>query len=224
MVSNAGSAFYHIVKISASVDRWTAKFSLGDFKLNFKDDDDDDEGKETGTDSINYWQLFEDRCKVESRRLQQKKWISSDDVISVSSTVTIAIPAVTIVSILLDTVKRSKMRDMLIYWNEDSICYKKPHGDNVANLFLPQLLMIKESMFKLGDDIDAKTDWIKASLCDGEDDKSDELKAALENKSEDDHALCVKIRSSVENLVLSLHRVEEMKRRFPEILSAFESD
>ena len=63
--------------------------------------------------------------------------------------------------------------------------------------------------------------WFQASLCDGEDEKSQELASALEYVSEtnnkDKKAKCLKIRSSVENIVHALLRVNTMNRRLPEI-------
>ena len=41
---------------------------------------------------IHYWDLFVQRCIQESKTIQRKNWITSDDVLSISSTSTIAIP------------------------------------------------------------------------------------------------------------------------------------
>ena len=43
---------------------------------------------------IDYWNLFVKRCIQESKSIQEKNWISPDDVMSVSSTATIAIPGI----------------------------------------------------------------------------------------------------------------------------------
>ena len=65
--------------------------------------------------------------------------------------------------------------------------------------------------------------WFKAHICDGEDEKSKELASALENvnvtNDKDKKAKCMKIRSSVENIVHALLRVNTMNRRLPEIFS-----
>ena len=129
-----------------------------------------------------------------------------------------------LVSILADTVKRNKShQSMLIYWNEDNICRmsNRDFHDNVANVFLPQLMKIKESLMYLEGDLDAETTWIKASLCDGEDEKSEQLIKALEDKNSDEkiHRKVLQIRASVENVVHSLHRVEAMRARLPQIFA-----
>ena len=45
-----------------------------------------------GERKIEYWNLFFQRCVQESMDIQRKNWISTDDVVSISSTATIAIP------------------------------------------------------------------------------------------------------------------------------------
>ena len=69
--------------------------------------------------------------------------------------------------------------------------------------------------------IDEHAQWIKASLCDGEDDRSIELAQALIVKDVDDatHKDRLKIRARIEDIVLALHRVEKMKSRLTEIFS-----
>ena len=117
---------------------------------------------------------------------------------------------------------KNQDKQMLIYWDKDNICdlSNMPHQDQIAKLFLPQLMMIKTSLSTLDGDVELQVNWIKASLCDGEDERSDELKAALEVKCLDSHATCVKIRSQVENIVHSLNRLEIMKQHLPQIHSA----
>ena len=70
--------------------------------------------------------------------------------------------------------------------------------------------------------IDEHAQWIKASLCDGEDDRSIELAQALIIKDMDEttHKECLNIRARIEDIVLALHRVEKMKSRLTEIFSA----
>merc|ERR1712241_1298802 len=65
--------------------------------------------------------------------------------------------------------------------------------------------------------------WIKASLCDGEDEKSMELSKALEDSNtmtDDGKKKCLKIRASVENVVHALLRVREMSSKLPQIFSS----
>ena len=70
--------------------------------------------------------------------------------------------------------------------------------------------------------IDEHAQWIKASLCDGEDDRSIELAQALIVKDVDEATQKgrLNIRARIEDIVLALHRVEKMKSRLTEIFSA----
>ena len=71
---------------------------------------------------------------------------------------------VAIVAILEDTVKRDNNKE-LIYWNEENICrdFNRDQRDNIADVFLPLLMQIKESMLalKIESGIDINTPWIK---------------------------------------------------------------
>ena len=57
------------------------------------DDQTDNLPKTLEDDRIfDYWNLFIERCVQESMDIQRKNWILTDDVVSISSTATIAIP------------------------------------------------------------------------------------------------------------------------------------
>ena len=60
---------------------------------------------------------------------------------------------------------------------------------------------------------------MSASICDGEDERSQKLKDDLDNQRLDQntHKKCLKIRAMVENIVHSLLRVRELTTRLPEI-------
>ena len=130
-------------------------------------------------------------------------------------------------SILADTVQRNKTSE-LIYWNKECICKNSNRNfqDNVANLFLPQLMKIKSLLSAFKEDLAQHQTWVQAKLCDGEDEASEELRAALEDGCQDERIRRHRrvIQSMVYNVVLSLHRVEGMKKILPDILSAVISD
>ena len=175
---------------------------------------------------IQYWDLFTERCKQESINIQQNKWLMPDDIISFSSTATVAIPSVTIVQILSQTMKKNEEdKSILIYWNEDNQCRNSNRNfrDNISNVFYPQLLHVKESLKQLEEaEYDNQVEWIKASLCDGEDEQTDDLKKIIEDekiKEAKSHKKAIQIKSEVMNIVLALHRVKEFQTKFPEIFS-----
>ena len=134
----------------------------------------------------------------------------------------IAIPGVTIVDILVDSIKKDKKDKSLIYWDEKNACKgsNRDYTDNIANVFWPRIMEVKEALMNIQEqELDIQTNWISASLCDGEDEKSEELKIVLENSNinEADKKKCLQIRAKVEDMVHSLLRVKEMTSRMNEI-------
>ena len=128
----------------------------------------------------------------------------------------------TIIAVLVDSIKKNKKDKTLIYWDEENKCKDSNRvlTDNVANLFWPQLMKVKEDLLSVSDeDIARVGTWVSASLCDGEDERSQQLKDALDNQSLDQntHKKCLKIRAMVEDIVHSLLRVRELTTRLPEI-------
>merc|ERR1712051_893145 len=229
MWTNARRSLKEGYKICKEIDKWTAGLSFSKLRILPYDktvDETDNLPKTTEDEKrkIDYWNLFIERCIQESKDVQRKNWISTDDVESISSNATIAIPGVAITAILGDTAKRGNPQE-LIFWNDKNICRfeNRERSDNIAQVFLPQLANVKKSMISLKKeaDLDICNAWIKASLCDGEDEKTKELTTALNSITENDdrHAKCLKIRSSIENIVHALLRVNTMNKRLPEIFN-----
>merc|ERR1719318_1123456 len=200
MWSNMRRGLAQVTRILKHVDRKTASLSIGHIKL-IKGDTEDEENFKEETGKIDYWGLFIARCMKESKQIQTLGWISQDDVTSASSTSTIAIPGVTIIAVLVDSVNRSKKDKTLIYWNEDNKCRdsNRDYTDNVANVFWPQLMKVKDALMSIEDDLDGQATWISASLCDGEDEKSDQLRNVIEDlgMGEIAHQKCLRIRAMV---------------------------
>jgi len=224
MWSNMRRSLIQIAKVLRSVDKMTGKLSICNIRL-IPGGSETVESVREERGQINYWSLYISRCIKESRRIQSLGWLSHDDILAVSSTATIAIPGVTIIAILLDSIKRIKNeKKVLIYWNEENKCKdsNRDFNDNVANLFMPQLMRVKEALLSVKGDLDDQTNWISASLCDGEDEKSEELRKVVENLNmkEAEHKNCLKIRATVENIVHSLLRVNALSSRLSEIFFA----
>ena len=81
-------------------------------------------------------------------------------------------------------------------------------------------MKVKESLMSFEEkELEACSMWISASLCDGEDDKTDQLKQALDDAIMESRVKqrCLKTRAMVENMVHSLLRVNAMTSRMNEI-------
>ena len=127
-------------------------------------------------------------CNEEATRIQDEGWLSEEDIQAASSTAVIAIPASTILTILENSVKKNKKDRTLILWNGDTECRESTRDldDNVVNVFWPQIMQIKEALLIMKN-LEVPIRWIRASVCDGEDEKSEQLARALEeNKMEEE--------------------------------------
>jgi len=155
-----------------------------------------------------------------SVNIRTKRWILEEDIAAASSTAMIAIPGASIVAVLADSIKKDKKKKTLIFWNEENFCTDSTRDirDNVANVFWPKLMGVKAEMMEFKD-MDESTMWIIASLCDGEDEKTQELERALGNlnMTEKENKKCLKVRAGVENIVHSLLRVQALSSRLSEI-------
>ena len=87
-----------VSRIHKSVDKFTSSSSICNNKL-FKEDTENDSQNKEERGQIYYWSLFKTRCNKDSRQIQSLRWVSQDDIVSASSTSTVAIPGVTIIAL-----------------------------------------------------------------------------------------------------------------------------
>merc|ERR1719222_982272 len=162
-----------IPQILLRVDKFTGGLSLG--KIRFSKTEPEPKPETNNRVEIHHWALYIKSCKEEAYRIQEEGWLSQEDVQAASSTALIAIPGSTIVTILEQSIKKNKKDRTLILWNADTECRESTRNwnDNVANVFWPQIMQIKEALVVLKN-LDVASRWIRASLCDGEDQKSEE--------------------------------------------------
>ena len=221
MWSGIKKGFRQIPQILIRVDKFTGGLSLGKFRFsNMEPDPTPERRNRVG---IDYWDLYIKACKGEACRICNEGWLSEEDIQAASSTALIAIPGSAILTILERSIKKNKKDRTLILWNADTECREatmRSLDDNVANVFWPQIMQIKEELLVLNN-LEVATRWIRASLCDGEDEKSEELARTLEESKmgdEEQSKWCLEIRSRIENTVHSLLRVKDFNSRLSEIL------
>ena len=91
----------------------------------------------------------------------------------------------------------------------------------MASLFWPMLIEVRGLLERLEPgDLSQAASYIKASLCDGEDEAAPELREALEvTITEEQRRAWLVIRSRVENIVHSLLRVEKFQTSLPKIIN-----
>ena len=100
----------------------------------------------------------------------------------------IAVPGVATVNLLTQSIGTDGLT-----WSSTVQCNQASRDprDNVASLFWPKLMEVRGLLERLEPaDLQSATSYIKASLCDGEDEASPELKQALmETMTEDVNAV-----------------------------------
>ena len=91
----------------------------------------------------------------------------------------------------------------------------------MASLFWPMLIEVRGLVERLEPgDLSQAASFIKASLCDGEDEAAPELREALEvTITEEQRRAWLVIRARVENIVHSLLRVEKFQTSLPKIIN-----
>ena len=135
----------------------------------------------------------------------------------------IAVPGVAAVNLLYNSVNSGGL-----VWSDSVRCTQanRDFQDNVSNLFWPKLMEARLLMARLSkDDLRPAASFIKASLCDGDDDKSSELTRALGAEvTEEQRRTWMRIRARVENIVHSLLRVEKFQQNLSKIISRDDTD
>ena len=130
----------------------------------------------------------------------------------------IAVPGVATVNLLCESVGT----DALV-WSASVRCTQASRDprDNVASLFWPKLVEVRGHLERLDpSDLSQAAAFIKASLCDGEDEAAPKLREALEVAiTKEQRQAWLVIRARVENIVHSLLRVEKFQTSLPKIIN-----
>ena len=130
----------------------------------------------------------------------------------------IAVPGVATVNLLCESVGT----DALV-WSASVRCTQdnRDPRDNVASLFWPKLVEVRGHLERLDpSDLSQAAAFIKASLCDGEDEAAPKLREALAVAiTKEQRQAWFVIRARVENIVHSLLRVEKFQTSLPKIIN-----
>lgn len=202
--------FYHEVKFNEN--RGTSSSSGSNAIVS--------ETKEANPDF--YWDLFTSRCIKETAALIQKKWILKDDVEAVDPSIVMSVPAVAVLSILVDSVKSGNEDKEAIVWGDDIVCTSSTRRkrDNILNLLWPRILEIKESLNKKPGLVEEENvDILTANICSNQDEQTDQLNEFFEGCEDNNSTENKDIRNKLIDLSLSLSRVRPMTDRLNKIVS-----
>ena len=197
---------------------------------------------------VPYWDHYsvEMRSTIETV-VNNNCGLTSEDVEEMSSLFFLSIPGISILKILIETNKRNKNNgqdDAMIYWrNANVVCNHVDEKDNIAKVFLPKILDIKDDLKQLDEtESDVHIEWIMAMLCDKQDKKTETLpkeykkflaceeqnwdndtKNVKLTKRAQDHSIAKKIYYKLVSLTLSLIRVKRMKEVLKAVVAIFGS-
>lgn len=253
-----------IKKIIKKSDDASANYSLGNFKLccccQINEDPEDperrgrsirirvvDRSNEPGntTDNgaqvgVTYWKRFFRQMSSTIQTVIDDGWLTSEDIQSMDSSVILSIPSISILTILHSTNERNKDRNkdkVMFYWPVDKFeCTRiDDEADNFVKVFKPKLLDIMKDLNELDEaDLSTHIKGIKASLCDGDDKKTEALKLELESydkflgyENEEhrnlvlshDQKIAKRIRSKLVGVTLGLTKVNKMQDELKNIFT-----
>ncbi|CAB9506745.1 expressed unknown protein [Seminavis robusta] len=163
-----------------------------------------------------YWDRFANQCIQTTFQLMEKEWVTRDQVQSMDSAVIQAIPAVAVLTVLVDTVhdaKAKKPEDLS--WKIDGTMCKqsdRPPLDGIAALLLPKLMEVKRLLeTKKSTAKEANVQNITAMICSNTDEPTQELEAfikSLENDKSKPSARNSLIRAKLTELTLMMLQVQ----------------
>lgn len=171
-----------------------------------------------------YWDRFRSQCISTTAELLQKGWISPQDVQELEPAIIQSIPAVAILSILVDSMQDKTLKDGDIKWAIDgSVCKKVDRNleDAITACLWPmvreiqKLLLTKKKKLLVEDNIEV----LRAMLCANNENESEDLKRVIQGAGEEMLAVNNLVRTNINRLVLAILRVKPYQKRMDSIFS-----
>eukprot|EP00797_Seminavis_robusta_P021914 Sro3458_g348220.1 n/a (460) ;mRNA; r:3041-4420 len=163
-----------------------------------------------------YWDRFANQCIQTTFQLIEKEWVTRDQVQSMDSAVIQAIPAVAVLTVLVDTVHDAKAKkpEDLSWKIDGTLCKQsdRPPLDGIAALLLPKVMEVKRLLqTKKSTAKEANVQNITAMICSNADEPTQELEAfikSLENDKSKPSASNNMIRAKLTELTLMMLQVQ----------------
>lgn len=175
-----------------------------------------------------YWDRFARQCVQTTANLLESQWITMENVKNMEPSLLQAIPAVAILTILVDTLNEGDaLEPEDIMWKVDgTMCKKKdrPPLDNVAQLLWPKVMQAKRQLDNSKQNLASPENVriLTALLCANTDETTDELKAFVKAEKADinTHPQYVangRVRAPLVDLSLAILRVKPFQDRMTQI-------
>ena len=158
---------YEPVNFMKYLDRQTSKLSFKNYSVfmqeNVQDLDDFTTSWEypisiwkQDTDrikKIHYWDLAFEALKKVKDEVVMLNWIPKEDVESAMPNVLMTLPALTIIEVLVESIRKDINNESLVYWNDDNQCDDKTRDrkDNIISHYFPLIIDIKKDLLRMHD-------------------------------------------------------------------------
>lgn len=171
-----------------------------------------------------HWDRFSSQCVSTKSELLQKGWISAQDVEELEPAIIQSIPAVAILTIIVDSIQDKTLKDGDIKWSIDGCVCKEVDrklDDAITECLWPmvrsiqRLLLLKEKKVLLEDNIEL----LRAMLCANSEKENEDVKRVLQGDGEEMHVINNQIRTKINSLVLAILRVKPYQQRMDSIFS-----
>lgn len=171
-----------------------------------------------------YWDRFALQSISTTAWLIEGGWVNLEDVQGMAPSAIQSIPAVAILTVLVDSVNEKDIQKGDLKWNIDgTICREneRPVCDGISNLLCPLVFEIKSILEANKKKIltSENIDVLKAMLCANREAEPEKIKRILSEADSGRQTLNNKIRTKINNLVLALLRVAPFQARMEEIFT-----
>jgi len=165
-----------------------------------------------------YWDLFIKNCKEVCTNTKEKGWITEEDIEGAMPNVLTAVPAMTILKILLRSIEEDNTKEIIV-WDDSNICTSSNRNkDDLSEFFWPKIKSIVKKLKSTSKDEQL---YMMAQLCANSETNTTALEEALadlkieEKKTKKVHG----ISAEINNIVIILLRMEQMQKRLPQFLT-----
>lgn len=173
---------------------------------------------------VSYWDRFVSQCIHTTSDLLKRQIIDGTDVQGMAPAAILSIPAVAILTVLVDSVQDPELGRDDIKWNIDgSICKGREHpaNDGIEELMWPMVVDIMRDLKRYESNIltASNVEVIQAMLCDNTERRNESILRVLDEADPKNHAMNNRIRTKINSLALSMLRVRPYQSKMMSIFS-----
>ena len=164
-----------------------------------------------------YWDLFIKNCKEVCKDAKEKGWITKEDVEAAMPNVLTAVPAMTILKILLQSIEKDETKELIV-WDDTHTCEASNRPkDDLVEFFWPKIRNILKKLKAISKD---EQIYLMAQLCANSEKNTEALDTELKLSDIDQEKKrkVHQISADINNIVIILLRMDQMQKRSSEFL------